>query len=82
MKTAVDASLASRGDRRKGGRRSERVRKTEDRRYCGNQKLISSVDGVSEVCKAPIYLANASLYMVKWGMNRMSVKLVELLNKK
>jgi hypothetical protein len=29
LKTAVDASLVSRGDRRKGGRKSERVRERE-----------------------------------------------------
>lgn len=27
---------------------------------------------VGEVCKTPIYLASASLYMVKWGVNRMN----------
>lgn len=36
---------------------------------------------VGEVCKAPIYLANASLYVVKWGVNRMNKSLEGLLNK-
>lgn len=36
---------------------------------------------VGEVCKTPIYVANASLYMVKWGVNRMNERLVGLLNK-